>query len=846
MVRTNTIDYGIDLGTTTSSIAKIENNHTSIVPNLKDNSMNYTPSAVYIRNKNDKEIITVGLKAKNVLYKENDAYSEFKLRMGDTEPYHFKQANKDMLPEELSAEILKSLKEDVKNHNGETLSSVVITVPADFNQTKIQATKRAADLAGFKECYLLKEPSAAALAYAYDSTEEDDGFWMIYDLGGGTFDVAIVKKIDDEFDIVANEGDESLGGKLIDWDIVDKIFAPAIEQTFGINDFNRANKDKYGREFGLLKGAAEEAKIELSNADESNIYIRRFMEDKDGDISDFEYDLTREELEEIMLPYINRSINSCHEALRKVDLSASDITKLILVGGSTLSPVIRESLDKEFHMPLDFTIDPITVVSRGAAIAAGNIIKSYAEEDIVVQSGEYSIDLEYETMGSDDEFFVVYNVAAPPGESIDGCFIEFKNIKSGTSSGRIPLDDEGGSVDLLAEFEDEENLFSIELTNSNGEILKIAPSSPDTVKYKIAVDSLRSTLLKDVGLGLADNSLFLFAQEGSSLPFTNTRSFSTTGTIKKGSQDTIWLPLYEGKREKADRNTLIGEFSITEEDIPRNLPIGSEIEITLDIDESNIYEFTVYITMFDITLEKAITTDEAKISPVEELIESFEEEKNRYYDLKFKYDSAPADADVDEYFAKINDENMIEQIEGLINAASNDRSSLSAAEKRLKDFGYYLDLIEDILTKESNIKSANDEINFLINDIGPVVQERGNLQQETMFNELKNQAKTAQDSQDGDALEIIKQELYALRFELNKVNIILSIFFDLKENGIFFNNQYQANMLIERGDMLIQNRGFSDNFIDELAVVTSKLLELDERRESEKPNEVSRFGVELR
>ena len=846
MVRTNTIDYGIDLGTTTSSIAKIENNYTSVVPNLKDNSMNYTPSAVYIQNKKGKEIISVGLRAKNMLYKENDAYSEFKLRMGDTEPYHFKQANKDMMPEELSAEILKSLKEDVKNHKGETISSVVITVPADFNQTKIQATKRAANLAGFKECYLIKEPSAAALAYAYDSTEEDDGFWMIYDLGGGTFDVAIVKKIDDEFDIVANEGDESLGGKLIDWDIVDKIFAPAIAEEFGVNDFNRSNKDKYGREFGMLKGAAEEAKIGLSSADEYTVVIDRFMEDEDGDMGDFEYDLTRSELEEIMLPYVNRSINSCYEALKKVDLSANDITKLILVGGSTLSPIIRESLDKEFHMPLDFTIDPITVVSRGAAISAGNIIKSYVDEDVEIERGEYSIHLEYETMGSDDEFFVVYNVGAPHGESLDGCFIEFKNIKSGTSSGRIPLDEDGGSVDLLAEFEDEENLFSIELTNSNGEILNISPSSPDTVKYKISVDSLRSTLLKDVGLGLADNSLFQFAQEGSSLPFTNTRSFSTTGTIRKGSKDTIWLPLYEGKREKADKNTLIGEFSISEEDIPRDLPIGSEIEITLDIDESNIYEFTVYITMFDITLEKAITADQAKISPVDELVDLFGEEKNRYYDLKFKYSSAPGDADVDEYFAKINNENMIEQIDSLINAASNDRSSLSAAEKRLKDFGYYLDLIEDILSKESNIKNYTDEINFLVEDIDLDVRERGNLQQESLFNELKNQVQNAQDNQDAEALEIIKNELINLKFELNKVNVVLAIFFDLKENGVFFNNQYQANSLIERGDMLIQNRGFSDNFIDELMIVTSQLIELDERRESEKPDDVSRFGVELR
>lgn len=847
MVRTNTIDYGIDLGTSTSSVAKLEGNYTSVVPNLKDNSMNYTPSAVYIQNKKGKETINVGLKAKNMLLiKPNDAYSEFKLTMGEKKPYHFKQADKDMLPEELSAEVLKSLKGDVSNIKGENLSSIVITVPADFNQNKIQATKRAADLAGFKECHLLKEPSTAALAYAYESTEEDDGFWMIYDLGGGTFDVAIVKKIDDEFDIIANVGDESLGGKLIDWDIVDKIFVPAVVEEFGVSDFSRKNIDKYNREFAMLKSHAEEAKVNLSNEMEYNVLIDRFMEDEDGDLVEFDYDITRMQLEKIMEPYIRTTINSCNDALNKAGLAPSDIKKLILVGGSTLSPVIRESLEKEFCMPLDFSIDPITVVARGAAIAAGNIQKSYDDEEIEIQSGEYFVQLEYETMGSDDEFFVIYNVKPPEGETLDGCYIEFRNTKSGYSSGKIPLNESSGEVDLLAEFENEDNYFAIELTNSDGEILKIAPSSPDTVKYKIAVDSLVPTLLQDVGLGLADNSLYLYAQEGTSLPYTFTRSFSTTGTIRKGSQDSVWLPLYEGNKDKADKNKLIGEFLITEKDIPRDLPKGSEIEITIDIDESSIFTFTAVITMFDKILEQTLNVDFKPEIDMADLTNLFEQEKSRFYDLKCKYNSSNSNVKVDEYFAKIDEQNMIERISSLLDAASNDVSSLSAADKEIKEFGYYLDLIEDILSKESSFKETSNEINMLLDDVGSTVHEKGSLQQETIFNELKNQVNNAQANQDVDSLEIIKEELYNLRFDLNKMEVVLSVFFDLKNNGLFFNSQYEADMLINQGDNLIQNAGYSENIANQLMSITSRLLELDQRRRDEIPDEVSRFGVELR
>lgn len=276
------------------------------------------------------------------------------------------------------------------------------------------------------------------------------------------------------------------------------------------------------------------------------------------------------------------------------------------------------------------------------------------------------------------------------------------------------------------------------------------------------------------------------------------------------------------------------------------MPKGSEIEITIDIDESSIFTFTAVITMFDKILEQTLNVDFKPEIDIVDLTRLFEQEKSRFHDLKYKYNSSNHNVKVDEYFAKIEEQNIIERISSLLDAASNDVSSLSAADKEIKEFGYYLDLIEDILSKESSVKETSNEINMLLDDVGSSVQEKGSLQQETMFNELKNQANNAQANQDAESLKIIREELYNLRFDLNKMEIVLAVFFDLKNNGLFFNSQYEADMLINQGDNLIQNAGYSENIADQLMSITNRLLELDQRRRDEIPDEVSRFGVELR
>lgn len=300
---TGTIDYGIDLGTTTSSIAKVDGDTTIVVPNKTDNK-NFVASAVYIKKNGT---IFVGDKAKNKIATDpKNGFAEFKLRMGSDHVYEFEKSGMRMTPVQLSAEILKNLRATVKQMYQKDLRAAVITVPADFTAPQTQATTEAAELAGFKEVILLQEPTAAAMAYGFGNSTDNE-LWLIYDLGGGTFDVSIMKKTEDEIVNVNNQGDAYLGGKLIDWDIVDKVFVPALNGELGLTDFNRDN-EKYLKHFAKLKKAAEIAKTDLSTYDTAEVEIENFFISDDGDVFDFEYDMTRQELDEIMRPYVDRTI----------------------------------------------------------------------------------------------------------------------------------------------------------------------------------------------------------------------------------------------------------------------------------------------------------------------------------------------------------------------------------------------------------------------------------------------------------------------------------------------------------------------------------------------------------
>ncbi|MFC7105791.1 Hsp70 family protein [Nonomuraea rubra] len=366
----DTIDFGIDLGTTNSAIAVAEHDGVSVIKN--NDGWDVTPSAVWLPKP---DLVHVGRRAKERVETDpENAASEFKLEMGLADARtSFARAGVELSPQQLSAEVLKSLRADAAHHTGTPPDAAVITVPAAFTLNQNKATTDAAVLAGFTTaCPLVQEPTAAAFAYGFNDAE-DRAYWMVFDFGGGTFDAAVVSKHDGDLRVLNHAGDPYLGGKLIDWALVERVLVPAVSRELGLSDFRRDNP-RWRFNFAKLKAAAEEAKIQLSRSERADVTVDLLGED--GGTETFEYLLTRGELDSTAEPFYARAINLCRRALQEASLGPADIDRLLLVGGVTLSPGLRERLSDPRHglgIELDLSLDPTTVVARGAAIFAGTL-----------------------------------------------------------------------------------------------------------------------------------------------------------------------------------------------------------------------------------------------------------------------------------------------------------------------------------------------------------------------------------------------------------------------------------------------------------------------------------------
>ncbi|PYS70296.1 MAG: 2-alkenal reductase, partial [Acidobacteria bacterium] len=429
-------------GTTNSAVALLKGTEVEIIKN--NEGQEWTPSAVYIDKNN---ALIAGRHAKERLESDpKNAFAEFKLQMGTDAEYVFARNGRKMKPEDLSAEILKSLKADVRQHLGEDLRAAVITVPAAFELPQCEATNKAARLAGIDFSLLVTEPAAAAFAYGFQN-QNRNAFWLVYDFGGGTFDAAVIKVRDRIIQVVNHEGDNHLGGKLIDWAIVEKILIPALINQYGLTDLRRGNP-KYQKAMAKLKQAAERAKIAASRVNSVEIAIDALCQDDQGKLIDFEYDLKRSDIERVAQPFILRSINICRQVLADKRLQIAHIERVLLVGGPTLTPYLREFLadPKEgLGIPLEFSLDPLTVVARGAARFAG----TQRDESVSaepVPAGHLTIDLlNYKPVGNDTEPFVGGRVVSANGEDVGDFTIEFVSTqdRNGWRSGKIPLSPDG-------------------------------------------------------------------------------------------------------------------------------------------------------------------------------------------------------------------------------------------------------------------------------------------------------------------------------------------------------------------------------------------------------------------
>jgi molecular chaperone DnaK len=724
-----TIDFGIDLGTTNSAIAVFTGNHgepTRVIKNTTDgNDADITPSAVYI---NKKKALRVGRRAKDrIVDEDEDVHIEFKRQMGTDHVYSFKSSGENRKPEELSAEVLKSLRADVQQRTGEVVEAAVITVPAAFEAHQTHATLKAAQLAGFKASPLLQEPVAAALAYGFQ-VDQEKAYWLVYDFGGGTFDAAIIKSEEGTIHVAHHGGDNFLGGSNIDWAIVEKLIAPRVVKELGLTDFTRGNK-KWQRAFAKLKRAAEIAKIDLSRNERATLETCKFADDS-GDEIEFECELTRDEVVNVAEPIILRSVEISKRVLKDQKLGKEAIRKVILVGGPTLAPYFREILAAKLGISLDHTVDPLTVVASGAAVFAGT---QRLDARVVAPAaiGEYQLELakSFKPVGLDSAPMVGGKVSNSSAQDFTGFTLELVNAKTQWRSGKVSLRPDGVFLANLHAEKGERNTFNIELCDASGRKQKV---KPDTLTYTIGVGGdVEQPLINSMGIALANNEYDKLFEKGRGLPLKATRDYRTIHPIRQGRADEVFrIPVVEGENDKADRNRLNGALEIRGDMVRRDLPAGSEVEVTLKMDESRILTVAAYVPLLDEEFAAKIEMKRHQPNP-EELKKDYEAEMKRFREVKSKA-AATGGETAERLVEEVEASPLAQDVKETLAAAKADPTAALQGEKRLLELKLKLDEAADALEWPALVSESRDWLGYL----AKVADQHGNSQQKQKTDDL--------------------------------------------------------------------------------------------------------------
>ena len=628
---------GFDLGTTNSTGARLEGTAIRVFRSLDQQEC--IPSAVLMDKQNKMRVGKMAYE-KAELDPGNVAI-EFKRGMGAKDEFRFASSGLTMRSEQLSAEVLKSLRADAERATGEAVTQAVITVPAYFELPGREATCRAAALAGITQVDLIQEPVAAAMAYSFER-ETDKAFWLIYDLGGGTFDTTLVQLRDGVVDVITHGGDNRLGGKNIDWLIVEKLLIPAASRQLDVSDMERGNP-KWITALAKLKWAAEQAKKQLSGEETAEVSIEHLGPAGSDGVA-FEHVLQRSEVEALTAPLVARTIDICRDVIKRAKLEPRHVNKIVLVGGPTLMPLVRQTLvegARGLGIALATDIDPMTVVARGAAIFGASQSLKHAGPNgangtaHVTPPGHFAVQIKVPALSPDTDILVPLTLVPAQGETVDftGYTVEFSNSSSQTSwrSDKIPVAADGKvSTTVLGE-QNIENHFQIELLDATGRRQEITPAT-FTVTVKGPVHTA-PPLTHTLGVALADNTVAVFLPQGIALPARRTHRLRTAMYLRAGEAGQLLrVPVVEGQHLRADRNKRVGILGIPSEGTSRDVPYNSPIDITIECDKSQVVKVRAYLDVLDEDFENVLSSESATLT-VDELNERLDELEKRHTSL---------------------------------------------------------------------------------------------------------------------------------------------------------------------------------------------------------------------
>ena len=607
-----TIDYGIDLGTTNSAICRMEHGEPVII--RSDSGMETMPSCIsfkkggtirigqsaYADLGNDK---LRALKRKSAM--ASNSCIEFKRYMGSDKRFSNANAEHQWSPEELSAQIVKTLCSFVSD---DEVKAAVITVPAKFTVNQTDATLEAARLAGIGQVELLQEPIAASIAYGLKA-EDKNGIWMVFDFGGGTLDVALVHVSDGIMQVFDTEGDNYLGGKNIDEAIVSKIILPQITQRYVLN---LSDNEQHKLFTEALKVEAEKVKHKLSYSDSDTIYLEAgdWGEDEDGEEIELEITITRQELEDAIKPILQKAVDVCKTLMLRNSLPYGKLSHLILIGGPTFIPLLRNMLREQVTENVETGINPMTAVATGAAIYASTIPMNIDENDIEDDVLQLSVDFESTTV--DKQVFI----PVKSKKLTENLKVKMIRRSDGMESMLVPIIGQGGLIELDL-IPKQPNTFRIVAYVNDVEV-KCFPSELTIVQGSKAGTAI---LPYNIGIEVYNPkknrcvfTAFTGLEKNRPLPAVGTvYGLKTLSDLHPGKEDDIVrIAVYQGDDSAEGKTAALFEYVsdvvISGEDIISFIPQGSLINIKIDVNRSEMMTIVVDFPESGQKVEKHLDT----------------------------------------------------------------------------------------------------------------------------------------------------------------------------------------------------------------------------------------------
>jgi molecular chaperone DnaK len=810
---TGTINLGIDLGTTNSAICYFDKGEVKL---FKDpiSWKDTLPSVVSFR----KDRIIVGQKAKEYMEKSpQNTIGSFKRKMGTNETFKIKSLDKSISPIELSSYVLKELKTFIQDKNI-PLDSAVITIPASFDTIQSNATKKAGEMAGFKEIVLLQEPIAASLTYANSKIQNlENTKWLVYDLGGGTFDVALLNIEDGEMKVLDHEGDNFLGGSDFDRLIVEEIIIPYLETNYDLknikNELQNSN-GKYNKLYYRLLYLAEQVKIQLSTKTSADIEF-------EIDDEDIYFTITRDEFEKIIKNNIVKTIEMIKKILVSNSLRNNDIDFILMIGGSTYIPFVRKYIEEVLQIKVLNDIDPTTAVAMGAAYYAGNKKKNLSEQNPTKNNNKFKIKMAYEKSTQDDTEYVAVRIDG----NISDYYYKIIREDGGFDSGLKALTNRI-SEDLPL-VKDSYNFFKLSIYDKYNNIIQTKNIEISQGKYTIAGQPLPEDICLEVDdYNQGKTKLEVIFKKNTILPIKKYITKDINKTIKVGSNDNIIINLLEGDGNSIpEANKILGFIKISGKDIDRDILKGSDIELTFEISESRDLTVSAYISMTDQEFKEIFNPKSRKVDVFdlsddvnvisENINESldFAKENNEYEKIETLY---TLQSDIDKIKKEVNELST--------NDTTDKRYQLEDKKREIAQ-NYFKTI------KNEKINKIKNEYLNLKPEVERLVAQFANYSEKEYFKEIIEKENIYLNSNNISKVEELLEELEALKFQMHwkEPDFIKGIFAWLIEGEIRFNNESRANLLIGRGLKTLEQ-----NNIEELSNITQELLSLLSREDKEK------------